>query len=159
MWPDQNFNRYRYQYFISETKFFDSDTKTAKKIAKVFRPGSLKTETSHSAWVKFTFTPPHSLILIGIEIPDEKRSPGHFSVLQSIFSCRPGQAAPPFAGSWTTFLDLVLVPVLILVPPLQVPLQALQAVHSPTSQSTEDYYLRTGAKQTEKKVSFRLTYT
>ena len=34
--------------FFSETKFSDTDTETTKKLAKVSRPGSLETETSHS---------------------------------------------------------------------------------------------------------------
>ena len=46
-WRDQ-ICRYQYRDFLSETKFSDTDTETTKKLAKVSRPGSLETETSHS---------------------------------------------------------------------------------------------------------------
>ena len=57
--------------------------------------------------------------------------PLHWSVLHISVSSRSGQAAPPFCGSSTTSL------VLVLVPPLQVALQSPQAVQSPTWQSTK----------------------
>ena len=58
--------------------------------------------------------------------------PSHGSVLQDSSSSRSWQAAPPFSGSWTTFLSLVLVP-----PPPQVALHLLHKDQSSTPQSTE----------------------
>ena len=68
--------------------------------------------------------------MVKIKKKDGMREHGHLPVLQAIVSSRSGQAAPPFSGSWTTSLTLVLVPL------LQVALHSPQAVQSLTLQST-----------------------
>ena len=63
------------------------------------------------------------------------RVPSHWSVLHVSVSSRSGHKAPPFSGSWTTSLALVL------VPPSQVTLHPPQVFHSPTLQSTRNQQL------------------
>ena len=58
--------------------------------------------------------------------------PGHSSVLQTIVSSRAGHFSPLCSGSWTTSLFIVL------LPPPQVALHSLPALHGPTLQSTKD---------------------
>ena len=59
-----------------------------------------------------------------------ERLPSHWSVLHGSVNSRTGHAAPPFSGSSTTSLALVL------VPPSQVALHSPHGFQSPTLQST-----------------------